>query len=272
MYALSLDQCAKIKSRVDPETDKTITVTWSNHKFNKYRSNLMMLFKEMKGLEAIEQNPCNDIEVKKKTKKKRQTLTEKERKAVEARLRELAYLSRNPQTQGQAYSLWRFTHLFFHSGARETEMMALQRKHVNLDDQIFTRLIKKGQAYEETDGTIKDIVLELWREILMQPRKDGQMEPDDYLFSEDLRPGTDPIRVEQISRRWKTWIKKPLGISADFYSLKHLNTGDTVTIAGDKAAADHNAHKSTAMVIGIYDPHRAQRNHEQLKKVNNPFA
>jgi integrase len=270
---LILDQCATIRSRIDPETGDTIsTKEWSNHKFNRYRSYLMMLFKVMKGVQAIEQNPCNDIDVKKKTKKKRQTLTKKEEKIVDAKLRELAYLSRNSRTREEAYSLWRIIHIFHASGGRETEIMELKRRHVDLESQTFVRLIKKGPAYEEIDGTIKDIVVDLWREIINEPRKDGIVDPEDYLFSEGLRPGLLPIGFRQLGRRWKRWVKKQLDITADFYSLKHSNTGKTAAIAGDQAAADHNGQKSTAMVIQFYDTDRAARKHEELKKVNNPFA
>lgn len=251
---LVLDQCAKIKSRLDTKTGEEITVTWSNDKFNKYRAYLMILFSEMVELEAIDQNPCRDLKVKKKVKRKRQVLSELERSRVDAVLRWFAY------------DFWRFLHIFFHSGARESEILALQGKHVTLEKNHFIRLVKKGKAYEEKDGTIKDIVLPLWIEAM-----EG-CGPEDYIFSKGLRPGPFPIRYEQINRRWRLWVKGLLGITADFYSLKHLNTTQTARIAGDEAAAAHNAHKGTAMVVKIYDVERGSREHEAMKKVNNPFA
>lgn len=249
-----LDQCSGLRSRVDGATGKEIKASWSNHKFNKYRSYLMILFSEIVEVEAIEQNPCREIKVKKKTKRKRKILTDKQRVDVDKRLREVAY------------EFWRFLHIFFHSGCRITEILALKGKDVTLGSSHFVRLVKKGQQYEELDGIIKDIALPLWKEAL-----EG-CGPEDYIFSRGLKPGPKSIRVEQISRRWRRSVKKKLKVEADFYSLKHLNTTETAAIAGDEAAAAHNAHKGTAMVVKIYDVGRQDREHEKLKKINNPFA
>jgi hypothetical protein len=77
---------------------------------------------------------------------------------------------------------------------------------------------------------------------------------------------------DTITRRWQKWVKIGLNIQVDLYSLKHLNTTETVSMVGDRAAAQQNAHTTTAMVVGTYDVHRAQRQHEILKTVNNKFA
>ncbi|HEY4288289.1 MAG TPA: hypothetical protein VGN00_14390 [Puia sp.] len=272
-----LDKCREITSRVDPETreviktkceldPKTGFAIWSAHKYNKYRSNLMILFSELIEYGAIEQNPvAGQIKPKKRVKRIRKTLTDEERLKIDAHLRQLAFLYRNPKTRGEAYAFWRFMHIFFHSGCRESEILLVQKKH-NTGFQRFIRMVKKGRAYSEEVGTVKDIVKDLWQEIL------DQAGPEDFLFSEGLRPGPQPINPRQITKRWRRWVKDALGIEADIYSLKHSNTGETAAIAGDQAAADHNAHKSTAMVINIYDTDRANRKHEELKKINNPFA
>lgn len=73
-------------------------------------------------------------------------------------------------------------------------------------------------------------------------------------------------------QHWWKWVKKPLGITADFYSLKHVHTSEIVDMAGDEAAADHNAHTSTGIVKEIYDVARKKREHEKVKKAGNKFA
>jgi integrase len=251
-----LNATSKIRSRWDDELQKEMTATWSLDKFNKYRGYLMMLFKRIKKAGAIKVNPCNDIELEqdKSVKEPRTTLTAIERNRI------------------NSYLLWffpgfhRFLHIFFHSGARVTEILQVQAKHVDLERGIFLRTVKKGGAYRLVPGTIKDIALPLWKKAM-----EGAG-PDDYLFSEGLRAGPRSIRREQITRRWKKQVKDVLGIAADFYSLKHSNSTETAALAGDQAAAAQNAHTSTAMVVKIYDVGRADREHERLKKVNNAFV
>lgn len=250
-----LDKCSGIKSRVAPETKEVITVKeWSNHKFNKYRSYLMILFSEIAEAEAIEQNPCRDMKKRKKTKRIRQTLTKQERFRTDALLRWFVY------------EFWRFLHIFFHSGCRESEMMLLQGKHVNLEAKTFVRMVLKGQSYEEKEGTIKDIALEFWKEAM-----EG-CGPEDYLFSKRFQPGALPINPRQIGRYWKRWVKRLLGITADFYSLKHSNTTETSKALGAKAAAKHNGQEGEAMVIQIYDVDYALRMQNEIRQINNPFT
>jgi site-specific recombinase XerC len=249
-----LDACAQITGRYDEKLKKTVNFTWSADRFNKYRTYLMILFTEIGEVDAIEMNPCRDIKKKKTIKRIRETLTPEQRQIVND------HLWKNHRT------FWRLLHIFFHSGARETEIMRVQGKHVNLQKQTYIRVVKKGRSYKEVETTIKDIALPLWTEAMEMCGK------DDYVFGEGLAPSSMPIRADQINKRWHRNVKKPLGITADFYSLKHSNTTETVRIAGDQVAANQNAHSGTAMVVKIYDVERGSREHEAMKKVNNPFA
>jgi len=95
---------------------------------------------------------------------------------------------------------------------------------------------------------------------------------EDYVFSRDLKPGPAVIRPDQINKRWYRHVKDKLKIQADFYSLKHLNTTEIVSALDEAAAARLNEHTSTAMVIKIYDVNREKRQHEQIRKINNPLA
>jgi integrase len=241
-----LDRCSQIKSRWD----------WSVHKHNKYRSYLMILFKRIKKAGAIETNPCTDIEKErsKELKAKRTTLTPAERSLVDQHLR---------KTQ---YPFWRLLHIFFHSGARESEIMLVKGKDVDLEHQYFTRIVKKGSRFREVSTPIKDIALPYWTEAM------ATCGPDDFVFGRKFLPGPVGMKARHISRTWQRKVKVPLGIDADFYSLKHSNSTETAAIAGEQAAAEQNGHPTTAMVRSIYDTKREEREHARLKKVNNPFA
>lgn len=234
--------------------------------FNHYRSYLLMLFKIIVPLANMNGNPVKDIPKEKEIKRIRETLTLQQRKKVNE------YLAANH------YSFWRFMHIFFHSGARETEMVRVEAKHVDLENQRFKVLILKGTSYEEAWKPIKNIALPLWQEI-MKEAENVKREPGQplFIFSKGLAPGTQQINEMQITRRWRKHVKDntALGnITADFYSLKHSNSTEIRKLMGAKAAAAINSHKSEAMVISIYDVEREKREMEELellKEVNNPF-
>lgn len=229
---------------------------WTGNTFNSYRAHLMMLFKKLVEFEAIDQNPVRDISKRKTVRRIRATIPADKRKMIDE------YLKSNH------YTFWRFMHIFFHSGARESELLRLKVKDVDIVAQRYKMEVKKGSEAHEANRTIKDIARQLWEEVLAE----GQ--PDDFVFSRGLKPGPASIRPDQITRRWRKHIKqnKDLNVMEDFYSLKHLNTTQTVDILSEQDAAAMNAHKSTAMVVKIYDTNQAERQHEKLKRVTNSFS
>jgi integrase len=227
---------------------------FSNAKYNRYRANLLMLFKQLKKIGAIEANYIIDVERKKKISRIRTTLTPAERKKIDKHLRTC-----NPLFH-------RFMEIFFHGGVRETELLMVKGKDVDLKNQRFKVLVKKGTEYREVWKVIKDIAKPLWKLAL------ASCKPEDFVFAKGLRPGKVPITAKQISKRWHLWVKKPLKITADFYSLKHSNTTEIVDALDEQAAARMNSHTSTAMVVKIYDVGQKRRNEDRLKRVKNKFA
>lgn len=234
--------------------------------FNHYRSYLLMLFKEIIPLANLAGNPVKDIVKEKSIKRPPNVLTEEQRPLVNAYLR------------NNYYEFWRLLNIFFHSGARTTEMLRIEPGHVDLKNQRFKCLILKGTAYEEVWKVIKTIALPYWKEVMQEAALLQSSGKTVYLFSRGQKPGYTMINEEQICRRWRERVmhKPALGnVTATWYKLKSLNTTDTVTIAGTAAAAAQNSHKSEAMVVNIYDAkskERAWQEQERLKEVNNPFA
>jgi integrase len=224
---------------------------WSATNFNKYRGYLMSLFKELVGLEAIDINPVADIERMKGLRKIREVLNPDDRRRV------VDHLSANyPEFH-------RFVQIFFHSGARRTELLKLRVRDVNIQDQCYKVLVKKGRANREWMKPIKNIALPYWKDAVAGGR------PEDYVFSVGLKPGTTSIRPDQVTRRWEEHVKKKLGITADLYSLKHLNTTEVVDALDEQAAAKMNSHTSTAMVVGVYDVRSIDRKRDVLRKISN---
>ena len=243
-------------SRVTRKTVKRILEKASNtpDRFNKNRSYLMILFSELCELELVETNPLRDIKKKKVVKHIRQVLTDEERRQV------------NEYLQNSYPEFHRFLHIFFHSGARISELLRLKEEDVDLKNQRYKMIIQKGREYREVWKTIKNIALPFWIDILQKTRK------GEYLFSVALNPGTKQIQPYQITKRWYRLVKQKLGIEADFYSLKHLHTTEVVDLLSAEEAAKHNEHTSTAMVVGIYDVKRNARQHSKVKGLGNKFA
>lgn len=238
---LILEQCAIIKQK-----------KWSNNQFNVYVKYLSILFSQLLQYQAVEYNPLRGIRKKKTIKKLRKVLSLEERQKIDEHIKEFDE------------HFWRFIHIFFHSGSRTTEILRVQGEHVDLKRQKVQYLLLKGQQYEWVERTIKDVALPLWEKAM------ENCSPKEYVFSEGLKPGPNPIDASQISRRWRTQVKKKLGINCDFYSLKHLNTNQISALMGIETASAHNSHKSTNITM-TYAVNEKERMHERLKGVNNGF-
>lgn len=213
---LILDECEKIKD------------TWTPNMFNNFRKELSSLFTELAELEVVEYNPVKDIKKQKVVHRIREVLSQKERIQINKRLKE------------ENRRFWLFIHMFFHSGARITEFCRLRLSDISIDRQQVKYLILKGREMKEVIRPIKDIALPYWKEYL--EGFDGM----EYLISKGLQPGMTPFRPEQITRRWRRWVKEKMNIKCDFYALKHLNSDETAALQGIEAAALQNAHTSVS--------------------------
>lgn len=201
--------------------------TWTPRNYNYYRTYLQMVFKFLKKYKAIAHNPIDDIDRETELVKKRLIITEEERAVVSCNLKVTNYV------------FWRFLNIFFHSGSRGTEILRVKGKDVDLLNRRVLYLIKKGKKWREEYRAITKSAFKYWEEVMKT------CGPEQYVFSRGLRPGDDIIRRSQLTRRWRTHVKKKLGIKADFYSLKHANTDEICRLLGIKAAADQNASTET---------------------------
>lgn len=232
----------------------TKTKKISNNRYNKHLANLSIVFKQLIEVEAIEYNPTKDIARRKTIKRIRAVLTAAERKLVNTHLRT------------NYYTFWRFCIIFFHSGGRTTELLSIKREDIKLADQTYKVLIKKGRQKKEVVRVIKDVVHGLWHEVLTEAS------PGEYLFSKGLIPGSQKIRRDQISRRWKVHVKQKLGIECDFYALKHLNLDETTNLLSISDASRMASHTSTRMIEKHYAVGEKERQLQRLKKLSNTFG
>lgn len=226
---------------------------WSNARYNKYRAYLLMLYKELVHVKAVEFNPIRDIIRKKQYKKIREVLSPEQRTLV------------NNFLQENIYTFWRFLHIFFHSGARETELMGVTKEKVFLREQYFIVTTLKRGGPTEVRKPIKTIIKHLWEEIY------NSAAPGDFLFAKNLQPGKVKISAWQISRRWREHAKKKLGITADFCCLKHMNLDEVEDILSMKEAVKMASHLSTS-TTEIYTVGKQQRDLVKLQNIENSFA
>lgn len=226
----------------------------SHHRYNKVRSYLMILFKELVELEAIDTNPIREVSKKNGVKMLRNVLSIEERIEIDKFLRE------------HDTPFWIFTNIFFHSGSRLTEMMKVRLEDVNIVKQTFKVTVIKGRSKKEVLKPIKNVALPFWKEAL----KDAI--PGQYIFSEGLIPGVKEIRTDQITKRWYRHIKKKLKIKGDFYSLKHSNLDETAAMLSLEDASAMASHTSVNVTREFYAVGEQERQHERLKKLDNKFA
>lgn len=212
--------------------------SWTNNNYNHYKRYLSVVFNELLECEAVDFNPFRDIRKKPVIEKVREILTDKEFVKVSGYLADFY-----PE-------FWRYAQIFLYSGKRTTELLKIQVKDVDLGQQRFKYVQKKGNRYKEKMGVINNNAVHLWTELLEE-----SFSPDDYLFSDGLAPGPLPIDPKQITKRWNKHVKKKLGIKKDFYSLKHTYldaVSNALTLSHAKAVAGHTSlHTTKIYTVGL---------------------
>lgn len=212
--------------------------------FNHARAYISSLFVELIEEDCCDVNLVRDIRKQQVITETREVLSDEELERVENHLK-----STN-------YSFYRYARIFMFSGARTTELLQIKRSDVNLEDQEFTVLIKKGKQYKKVTKVILPETLHLWEEVCKNAKS------TDYIFSSGLVAGVNSIRPDQIRRRWKLHVKDPLNITADFYALKHKML-DLVDEETAKKLASHTNLRTTS----IYRVNQEKRDREELKKL-----
>ena len=209
-----------------------------------------MIFKQLVLSDAIEYNIISDIPKKKEIKNIRIDFTDDEIKKIKK------YLSINH------YGFFRYMQIFFHSGSRSTELFNLKRQDVDINNQRFKVLVKKGRSFEEQWRAINNNALNYWIELY------NAAGIKDYIFSFNFCPGTTQIAARQVSDKWRKYVKNRLGIDKDFYLLKHHHTTKVINLYDHNLAAGINGHKSTKMNEKHYDMHHQKRIIEEAKKID----
>lgn len=214
---------------------------YTSKRFNSVRADMMTLFEEILASDAIEYNPVKGIKKKKVIVKKREVLTDSE------------FLKVTKFLKNNYPSFYRFVMIFFYSGCRASELMRITLEDVKLDTMEFSVRVEKGRSHKISTRAINRNALSYWVEVCKEA-EEGQ-----FLFARGLSPSDKPINEWQVYKRWRVHVKEKLGITADFYSLKHLYTTKIIESYGDDLAASVNGHASSLMNEKHYDVLREKR-------------
>jgi len=234
--------------------------------YNKFRTYLMSLFKELAQYGCVESNYIRDISKREENAKVRFILTDRKFDIV------FNYLLENlPE-------FFRYASIFFYSGARSSELMRLKRNDVDFENREFRVLVMKGRKQSWETKAIVPSAVPFWKSLL-----DESLYDDEFLFSHFQCPGETEISGRAITQKWNRFVKKsdkikdpegkPIIVTEDFYSLKHLfldkldqlsNNTPILDINLAQGAASHKSDRTT----GIYAVGRKNRAVEHLKKIS----
>lgn len=228
---------------------------FSGHKYNKLRTYLHIIFEKLEDDEVIQHNPVSSTKKTHKgiIKKIRTTITEEEA------IRALEHFS----ITYPAFA--RFMHIFYHSGARKTELLHVKYGDVNLQKQTVKLLVKKGKIYTEHLMPIKNVAMKYWVQAI------ANTAPGHFVFSKGFVGGDKELDADVIRRLWYRNAKQKLHIEADFYSLKHLHTTKMREVFSAEEVAKHNRH-SKEMVDRVYDTKKKEREDLLIKNVKGELG
>lgn len=221
----------------------------SNSRFNKHLSYLSIVFNELVEKRVLFHNPIRDIKRRKEIKRIRRTMTLKDFKEV------LSILKKDH------YSFYIYSVIFFYSGARSSELLKLKAKDVDIKNQEYKVVIKKGREYKETIKVIVKDSIPYWKEVLKDVDDENL-----FIFSKGLVPGAESIQPYQITKRWKRLVKDKYDIEADFYSLKHLFL-DLIDESYSDFSSEIASHTSNEITNKFYLTGKKKREMDKLKNL-----
>jgi integrase len=210
-----------------------------------------MLYSALVDDDILEYNIIKDIKKKKIQKNIRAVLSDDD------------FVKICEHLQNSNYSFFRYVIIFFYSGARTTELLQLQKKHINIENQEIKIIIKKGKIFNQVIKAIPLSALPYWKDLYQMASE------NDFIFSKGLLPGAKSINPDQITKRWYRLIKKKFNISEDFYSLKHkfLDYIDGNSLSSENLASIHASHTSNKITNSVYLVNKKQREIDKLKKL-----
>ncbi|KUY29548.1 tyrosine-type recombinase/integrase [Elizabethkingia ursingii] len=152
--------------------------------------------------------------------------------------------------------LHRFAIMFFYSGSRIEEMLGVTKDDVDLEKGIFYIMLKKGGKHIRTMRAINMNAYDLWEQVVNETGS-GQ-----YLFSHNMKPGSDREHRQSAYKLWKKNAKK-VDLNVTLYSLKYAFLNQVSKILGlpkSQELAGHTTDRTTKIYALDYKEHQVERN------------
>ena len=244
-----------LKEIVELASINRLTKKVSQDKYNRCRKVLSLFYKELLDYDIVESNiPAALKKEKLAIVKAKAQISDEEQKRISEYLR----MNFRP--------FWLYLQVFYNCAPRSSEMMRLQVKDVDFNNQSILFNIHKGKRYVQKYRVMTDLSLKYWKEII------GDAPKDWFVFSEGLKPGATPIKSYQIHKRWDRLIKKNeqfQNVNITFYQLKHLRLTDIADTHGIEIASTLAAENKDT-IHKHYDMN-TKRIDETLKKGGKEF-
>ena len=231
--------------------------------YNKFRHYLMTLFKELIQFGCIDHNPVRDITKKIESAKIRQVLTDEKLKYV------LKYLQVNH------YEFFRYTKIFHLSGARSAELLRVQRKHVDLENQEYVVLPKEITKNNKI-GRVP-ITDDLKNDLLSLNIEN----PDYYIFGIEspycrrkeklFLPSPHQISKNVAGNLWRENVRDILGIDKKMYWFKHKGANDKEDVGISLDVVKEIFRHGSEKVTEIYATKHQERVFEKARKMIPDF-
>jgi integrase len=221
----------------------------TNVMYNAVKKKLSALFSELGELQAITTNPVSGVKERKAISKIKELPTTSEIKAINS-------------LKDTRYTYWRFIQIFANSGARTPELLNVRCRDVDLVRRQVKYTIEKDKTSREHYRPIKDVVLPLWRELV-----EGAA-PDAFVFGRDYSPGKKAVSKHTAYGNWQIVVKQGLGVKAEWYSLKALNTDTMAAAHGIAVPAALNSH-GVDVALKHYAPNEQARVDDIIRQSAN---
>lgn len=207
----------------------------SNYTFNKFRVHLSSLFTDLVDEGCLKVNPCTGIKTKKHIVEKREVFTIKELQRIDNHIK---------KNHSHFYNYFQ---IFFMSGCRTTELLALKKTDVFIDKSEFIITLKKGQLYVREKRAIIPDALPFWKSQL-----ENALFDDDYIFSYFYQPGDHEMNRNLVYRFWKEKVMAPLKIDKSIYCLKHtfLDMVEEANFSAQIMAGHRNDQTTSIYTVG----------------------
>ena len=184
-----------------------ITKKVSNRTHNNYVTSLRILFNDLIERDNIEVNPF--IKVK--------YLPEEKRNIWAYSVDELSALKEYCTTKDP--QLWLVCKFIFYLAIRPAELVQLKINNIDLKNQ---RVIIPGNISKNRKNGVINIPNHFYQELIIMEFE--KYDPDLFLFSRNLEPGSIQIAPTRLSERFKV-VKDKIGLKRRLYDLKHTAAG-----------------------------------------------